>query len=251
MSRIKRDNEKQGLGFPIVGKIKIGMKHPEKGYPMALDYFVASGQYAKLFDEAFGEKPNCIKIIFHSSDIDHVCNERYEIRDSAGKLISDGDGAEFRIWSKAENKYIHESPATPAEWMKRVATKLTTDKYAAEWQQVLTLRFMIPAVKGIAGLWELTTKGKETSLKNVRDSFDSVLSIAGMVTNIPFDMCVQKHRSNTPNGRSYSVLSLTANLSQASLLEVHNLISDTGNVVKMLRAGELTEDKILQLKSGI
>lgn len=242
--RIKRE-EKKGLGFPIVGKIKIGMKHPEKGYPMALDYFVASGQYAKLFNEAFGDKPNCIKIIFHSSDIDHVCNERYEIRDSAGKLISDGDGAEFRIWSKAESKYIHEAPSNPTEWMQRVADKLKT-----EWQQVLTLRFMIPAVKGIAGLWELTTKGKETSLKNVRDSFDSVLDVAGMVTNIPFDMCVLKHKSNTPNGRSYSVLSLTANLSQASLLEVHNLISDTGNVMNLLRAGELTEEKILQLKSG-
>lgn len=242
--RIKRE-EKKGLGFPIVGKIKIGMKHPEKGYPMALDYFVASGQYAKLFNEAFGDKPSCIKIIFHSSDIDHVCNERYEIRDSAGKLISDGDGAEFRIWSKVENKYIHEAPANPTEWMQRVADRLKT-----EWQQVLTLRFMIPAVKGIAGLWELTTKGKETSLKNVRDSFDSVLEVAGAVVNIPFDLCVLKKKSNTPNGRSYSVLSLTANLSQASLLEVHNLISDTGNVVKLLRAGELTEEKILQLKSG-
>lgn len=246
MSRIKRDNEKQGLGFPIVGKIKIGMKHPEKGYPMALDYFVASGQYAKLFDEAFGEKPQCIKIIFHSSEIEHVCNERYEIRDSAGKLISDGDGQTFRVWSKDAEKYISETPENPDEWMQKVANKLKT-----EWKQALTLRFMIPAVKGIAGLWELTTKGKETSLKNVRDSFDSVLSIAGMVTNIPFDLCVEKHKSNTPNGRSYSVLSLTANLSQSSLLEVHNLISDTGNVVKMLRAGELTEDKILQLKSGL
>lgn len=246
MSRIKRDNEKQGLGFPIVGKIKIGMKHPEKGYPMALDYFVASGQYAKLFDEAFGEKPQCIKIIFHSSEIEHVCNERFEIRDSAGKLISDGDGQTFRVWSKDAEKYISETPENPDEWMQKVANKLKS-----EWKQALTLRFMIPAVKGIAGLWELTTKGKETSLKNVRDSFDSVLSIAGMVTNIPFDLYVEKHKSNTPNGRSYSVLSLTANLSQSSLLEVHNLISDTGNVVKMLRAGELTEDKILQLKSGI
>lgn len=242
--RIKRE-EKKGLGFPIVGKIKIGMKHPEKGYPMALDYFVASGQYAKLFNEAFGDKPSCIKIIFHSSDIDHVCNERYEIRDSAGKLISDGDGAEFRIWSKAENKYIHEAPANPTEWMQRVADRLKT-----EWQQVLTLRFMIPAVKGIAGLWELTTKGKETSLKNVRDSFDSVLEIAGAVVNIPFDLGIKYHVSNTPNAKKYSVLSLTANLSQASLLEVNRLLSDTGNVVKMLRAGELTEEKILQLKSG-
>ncbi len=243
--RIKREEEKKGIGFPIVGKIKVGMKHPEKGYPMALDYFVASGQYAKLFNEAFGEKPQCIKIIFHSSDIDHVCNERYEIRDSAGKLISDGDGREFRVWSKTEGRYITETPSKPTEWMQKVATKL-----GQEWMQVLTLRFMIPAVKGIAGLWELTTKGKETSLKNIRDSFDSVLEIAGSVVNIPFDLCANFHVSNTPSGKRYTVLSLTANLSQASLLEVHNLISDTGNVVKLLRAGELTEEKILQLKSG-
>ena len=244
MSRIKREGEEKGLGFPICGKIKIGMKHPEKGYPMALDYFLAQGQYAKLFHEALGEKPQCIKIIFHSSDIKQVCNERYEIRDSAGKLIADGDGQEFRVWSKADNKYVPEIPTNPSAWMDKVAAKLQT-----EWKQALTLRFMIPAVKGIAGLWELTTKGKETSLKNVRDSFDSVLEIASMVTNIPFDFCCEKHKSNTPNGRSYTVLSLTANLSQASLLEVHNLISDTGNVMRMLRAGELTEEKILQLKA--
>jgi len=243
--RIQRDKQTY-LGFPIVGKLKVGYTHPEKGYPISTDYFIPRGTYAKLFTDVYGEKPNVIKILFHSDDINTVCRERYEIRDDSGKLISESDGQLFKTWDKKLEKYVETRHDNPSEYMQKVAERLKK-----EWSEVLTINFMIPAVKGIGGLWSLTTKCKETSLKNIRDSFDAVQAIAGTVVNIPFDLAVVKHKSQSPSGRAYSVVSLTSNLSNESMLEVSRLLSDTTNVVRLLKEGQLTEEKIKQLKSGL
>ena len=95
--RIVRPETPQGLEFPEIGRLHIGMKN-DKGYPMSIDWFRATGKYADKFTEAYGEKPNTIQIIFPSDKVEYVCNERYEYRDNAGALLSDGDGKDFRLW---------------------------------------------------------------------------------------------------------------------------------------------------------
>lgn len=95
--RIKRNVAEERLSFPIIGKIKVGIK-TEKGYPKGVDYFVPSGKYSELFKRVYGDKPNTIQIVFISDDAKEACIERYEYRDDKGKLIAFGDGEIFNVW---------------------------------------------------------------------------------------------------------------------------------------------------------
>ena len=66
--RIERpEAHKPRLVLPRVGKIRIGVKNA-KGYPQSLDYFIATGKYAGLFLQAYGEKPQIIQIVFPDDD---------------------------------------------------------------------------------------------------------------------------------------------------------------------------------------
>ena len=49
--RIIRAQENNRLPWPIIGKIKCGIKS-DKGFPMSVDYFVPTGKYEALFKEA-------------------------------------------------------------------------------------------------------------------------------------------------------------------------------------------------------
>ena len=102
--RIINNTEVKRLPFPIVGRIKAGMK-PEKGYPMSLDHFIATGPYAPLFTQAYGENPSTIQIVFPSDDAELVCREEYVLRDNAGKLVSTGDGEDFKVYSEKTKAY--------------------------------------------------------------------------------------------------------------------------------------------------
>ncbi|MGF2526019.1 hypothetical protein ACQUW0_27255, partial [Ralstonia pseudosolanacearum] len=76
----------------------------------------------------------------------------------------------------------------------------------------LTLRFIVPAIRGVVGVWVLNTKGRASSVKNLRDSFDSVQAMRGTVTTSVFDLSVHFHKSNKPNQNSrYPVLELVCN----------------------------------------
>src|SRR6478609_8174432 len=102
MSRIVT-NPSNTAKLPIIGNIRVGekMKNAQgKEYPVSLDHFKATGDYAVKFHEAFGEKPTNFGIIFMADSIDDVCNERYELRDEkTGSLVGSGDGVNFKIWN--------------------------------------------------------------------------------------------------------------------------------------------------------
>ena len=76
----------------------------------------------------------------------------------------------------------------------------------------LTLRFIIPAVRGVVGVWQFSTKGAASSIKNIRNSFDGVQVMRGTVRNTVFDLSVQFAKSNKPGVSSrYPVVSMVAN----------------------------------------
>lgn len=138
--------------LPRVGFIKVGMKNA-KGYPQSVDYFIPQGKYASLFTKAYGDKPDTIQIVFVSDDPAQVCNEMYEYRDDAGKLIAWGDGETFNVWDG--QKYNELSVKDYPKLMHGVARKYPNRIVRAGgdgWQVTLTLTFIIPLVRGVAGV---------------------------------------------------------------------------------------------------
>ena len=211
--RILNKEKTKRLPFPILGRVACGEKS-EKGYPRSLDYFVASGKYAELFKSAYGDKPSTIQIVFPSDNPELVCREEYEFRDTQGKLVASGDGETFKVWSSKSKAYTILSVTEYPNLMEMVKSKYPSQ----EWKITLTLNFIIPKVRGIMGLWQFSTKGSASSIPQVRDTFDAVLSGNGHCSGIVFDLSVKMHTSQKPTTASkYPVVSLMPNESEEVL----------------------------------
>lgn len=206
----------QGAGIlelPEIGRLHIGKKQMGQNgreYPVSVDYFIPAGKYAGMFTTALGEKPQTIQVIFPDDSPEKVCNERYEYRDDKGALVARGDGRTFEIWDG--KRYVPYSVDAYPDIMDQIARNNPTKRGADNWDIVLTLRFIVPAVRGVVGVWQFTTKGRSSSIKNIRESFDAVKAMRGTVCNTVFDLSVQFAKSNKPGVNSrYPVVSLVAN----------------------------------------
>jgi len=236
--RIKRDREYGKIA--IIGKIKIGDKS-ESGYPRSLDHFIAKGDYAKMFHDAFGAEPKKIEIIFVSDILEEVCNERYELRDNAGKLYAFGDGVDFMVYDSVSDKMVKRQPETPTVFMQQCAEKLNTPKYTAKWMPTLTLTFIIPRIKGVFGAWQFITKAEASTIPTIVGTFDSVMERAGRISNIPFDLIVDKVKSQKPNSKNaFPVVKLIPNISEENLERIAELMSNNPAAL----TGKITEDRI-------
>lgn len=204
--------------IPIIGKIKVGQKAQTKEgkeYPQSLDYFRPMGRYEQEFYKAYGEKPTKLSIFFASDSLEVSCFERYEARDDKGKRTGVSDGQTCLVWDQASSRMITISPEDP-----RVAK-------AGKWRAALTLRFVLPEIQGIFGLWEFTTYGEKSTIPQIRETYDYVEQAAGTVRGVPFDLLVEKHKSESPDGlnRSYPVVSLVANLSAGNMDKLRAAVS--------------------------
>ena len=220
--RISRpDREINRVVLPRVGFIKVGMKNA-KGYPQSVDYFVPSGKYAGLFTQAYGDRPQTIQIVCPDDDAEKVCREEYQYRDDAGKLIAWGDGETFNVWDG--QKYNELSVKDYPKLMHGVARKFPNRSVRAGgdgWQVTLTLTFIIPLVRGVAGVWQFVTKGAASSIPGIRDTFDAMLSERGFVKGIIWDMNVQFAKSQKPGETSrYPVVSIVPNESEGNVAKV-------------------------------
>lgn len=204
------------LELPEIGRLHIGKKQAGQNgreYPVSVDYFIPSGKYAGMFTAALGERPQTIQVIFPDDSPEKVCNERYEYRDDKGALVARGDGRVFEIWDgKRYAPYsIEQFPDIMQQVTAKNPKKTLRDDYDG-WDISLTLRFIVPAVRGVVGVWQFSTKGRASSIKNIRNSFDGVQMMRGTVCQTVFDLSVQFAKSNKPNTNSrYPVVTLVAN----------------------------------------
>lgn len=221
--RIKRPEAQQSrLILPRVGQIKIGMKNAN-GYPQSVDYFIPTGKYARLFTQAYGEKPQTIQIVFPDDDPAKVCNERYEYRDDDGRLIAAGDGDTFQVWDgkKYETLTTEKYPNLMQSITKRYPNKKSRQPDCDGWEVTLTLNFIVPLVRGVAGVWQFATKGTASTIPQIRETFDGMLAERGFCKGIIFDLNVQFATTQKPGDRSrFPVVSLVPNESADNVLKV-------------------------------
>lgn len=225
------------LELPEIGRLHIGKKQTGQNgreYPVSVDYFIPSGKYAGMFTDALGEKPATIQIIFPDDDPLKVCNERYEFRDDKGALVARGDGRIFEIWDG--KKYAPYSIEQYPDIMAQIAANNPTKRGADNWDVALTLRFIVPAVRGVVGVWQFSTKGRASSIKNIRNSFDGVQLMRGTVTQTVFDLSVQFAKSNKPGNNSrYPVVSLVANDNRVN--EIREMLAPEQTTKNLLISG--------------
>lgn len=236
--RITRKEIKR-IVLPRVGFIKVGIKEvgrSGKEYPKSVDYFVPSGKYAGLFTKAYGEKPQTIQIMFPDDDPANVCNEMYEYRDDEGRRIAYGDGDTFMVWNG--KKYAELTTSEYPNLMRGVSERYPNRLVRAGedgWQVTLTVTFLIPLVRGIAGVWQFISKGSASTIPNIRDAFDTMLEERGFVKGIIWDMSVQYATSQKPGDRSrYPVVTIVPNESEGNV----RLIKEAFKPVKLIEDGK-------------
>lgn len=225
--RIRRpETEVNRLPFPRVGSIKVGMKS-DKGYPKSVDYFIPAGKYAGMFTNVYGDKPQTIQIIFPDDDPGKVCNERYEYRDDSGQLVAEGDGEIFKVWDG--KNYQNLSTKDYPDLMKSIAKRFPNKLFAKNgdgWKISLTLNFVIPMVKGIAGVWTFTTNGSASTIPAIRSIFDKMLEERGYCKGIVFDLSVKFATTQKPGDKSrYPVVSLIPNESAENIEKIKNVLN--------------------------
>lgn len=250
--RIKRPEAKNNrLALPFLGKLKIGEKN-QHGYPVSIDYFKPSGKYAKLFTQAYGDKPQTVQIVFPSDDPLQVCCEQYEYRNDKGDLIATGDGESFRVWDGT--KYININTKEHPRLMQSINLRYPNKEGAKQrsnfckncashcyeyvnsifgWRIKLTLNFIIPRVRGVAGVWIFETNGNESTIPNIRETFDTMLKEKGFCKGIIFDLNVQFVKTQKPGDKSrFPVVSLVPNQSPENMeliKEAYEPIKAIGN----------------------
>ena len=227
--RIQRVQSTQENILPRIGMIKTGFKDA-KGIPRSVDHFIATGNYNEFFHKEFGKEPQKIEIVFISDDFRKVCNEELVLRDNAGKRIAYGDGVNFKVWSRTENKgrggYVDRNIEDTPDLHEQI---LKAYPKAGEWKETLTLNFIIPRIRGIAGQWQYSTHGAASTIPTVREAFDQVLAARGFVKGIIFDMTVKMHVSNAPDSKSrYPVVNIVPNMSEANVQLVKNTLLKQG-----------------------
>lgn len=219
--RIIRKEQVNRLPLPRVGVIKIGYRD-EKGFPKSVNYFIPQSKYASLFTKAYGDKPDTIQIVFASDDPAQVCNERYEYRDDDGRLLASGDGETFQVWNGKQYQQftVTDYPNLMAGIEKKHPNKLY-HRTGEGWQIILTLNFVIPCVRGVAGVWQFSTKGTASTIPQIRDVFDEMKERRGFVKNIIFDMNVKFAKSQKPGDNSrYPVVSIVPNESEENIRKI-------------------------------
>lgn len=238
-SRIIRKNGGQAVSrLPLIGNIRIGEKRKNsagKEYPVSLDYFKATGDYASKFYEVHDEKPTKLQVIFISDEDFQSCYEEWDGRDKEGRRSGYGDGEKYWLWNGKEYK-----ETTDKEEVKQYS-KVNNVK----WKPILTLHFIIPKIRGVFGCWKFSTSGDKSSMIAIREMYDEIKSQAGTVVNIPFDLTVKKVKSNKPGEKSvFPVVNLVPNISSENMEQLREFLS-AGTNIKQL--GMLTEEKLAAL----
>lgn len=235
IQRPKADGDKWIL--PRAGFIKTGYKD-DKGFPRSVDYFIASGKYAKYFTDAYPGKPQTLHVVFLSDDPMDSCAERFEYRDKDGRLYAFGDGVNFEYWDK--EKYNPTTIEQIPDIQERIANKVESKR---GWEITLSLKFLLPKIRGIAGYWQFNTRGAQSTIPHIIGAFDSILENRGFIRGVIFDLNVEFAKSQKPGSKSrYPVVTLVPNVSEENvkMMKEAFLKSDT---TKLLSDDSIPEGK--------
>lgn len=238
--------QRTGMPIPEIGRIKIGEKilsRNNKEIPSSLDYFRATGPFATQFHEQFGAKPTKILIVFISDNFSDSCNEEYACWEN-GKRYGWGDGEIMNVYDPSIKDY-------------RTVSKDDPLLKGKKWDIMLTLRFVIPEMRGILGHWVFTTKGAKTTIPSIVKAFDFVKERVGTVVGVPFELSVERAKGYNPGeARQYSRVKLVPVISEQYMTKVKEMLKSGVNItdiapIMVSEAKLLNEAEIAKLPAAI
>jgi hypothetical protein len=199
--------------IPRIGKIHLGHKHPEKGYPMKDDHFVfnekipaeVKAEIAKLY----GNKVTSLDIIIPTEDDEYWCSQYYRLYSASQGLICKGDG------TIATCKIDTATGAYPNKDTKKVIThsglscagKECPSYKEGKCHEVMNLQFLMPKVAGL-GIWQIDT-GSINSIININSCAELIRGLFKRISMIPLKLTLEPKEVNNPeSGKKQTVFVL-------------------------------------------
>lgn len=254
--------------LPVVGKIKVGAKD-DRGFPVSLPYFRATGRHSEIFHTLLGEKPTSLVITFLRNDpVIHRWELVVSVPTKGARLMGmslppgeDDQGVfqEFRIWNGKE--WIHTKvrsqhqetqllSAALDHWRPQASQKTQRD---LRWKKKIYIHFMIPKLKQILGEWSFETTAK-TSTENILGPIRTALKgSGGRLSLVPFEMSVNYHtkfEASTHN-QSFPIVSLNPLLDDHYLetLRTTDVLAASG--LKLLTPQVIDETRGVHLDTSV
>lgn len=209
--------------LPRLGKIHLGIKHPEKGYPMKTDYFVFPkdhSDYAKIV-KLYGEQPKELPILIPVEDEEMWRTQYYKAYDQTHGLICKGDGeAAMRMIDVKTGDLPGKTTGTITMKEMTCAGKNCPDYQNKKCHQVMNLRFILPEVPGL-GVWQIDT-GSINSILNINSCAKLIKNAFGRISLIPLKLTLEPVQVNNPQDgkrQTVFVLNLRTSVTLAQLAD--------------------------------
>uniref|UniRef100_A0A6M3J2M9 Uncharacterized protein n=1 Tax=viral metagenome TaxID=1070528 RepID=A0A6M3J2M9_9ZZZZ len=245
-------NLSETVRLPRLGKIHLGTKHPEKGYPMKADHFIFPedhADYGKLV-ELFGKTPKKLSVFIPVEDEDTWASQYYKSYNLTFGLVCKGDGelatrmqdvktGELPTANKAGTVALQEIPCKGTECPEYLAKKC---------HEVMNLRFILPEIPGL-GVWQIDT-GSKNSILNINSCAKIIKRAFGRISMIPLSLTFEPMQVNNPDtGKKQTVyvLNLRTDVTMAKLAEAARESLST----LQLKAPDLEEAFQLEVEKDI
>lgn len=200
--------------LPRLGKIHLGTRHPDKGYPMKTDYFVCPPEVQAIF----GEKPKELRILIPVEDEEKWASQFYRCYSKTRGLICKGDGITAMRMIDTQTGAMADRDSK-AITMKEIPCKgRECPDYKIKCKEVMNLQFLLPEVKGL-GVWQIDTSSRN-SIININSMADLIKAIYKKITMIPLLLTLEPKEVNNPDDgkkQTVYVLNLRVNMKLADL----------------------------------
>jgi hypothetical protein len=220
--------------MPRLGKIRLGYRHPEKGYPVRTDYFIfpkthpAYSELVRLFgspdDADPARRPRELRILIPAEDEEKWFSQYYRCYSASRGLICKGDGqTASRVCILGTHDLAWKDPDSehplPTKHEAIECHGRDCEHYQLRHcQEVANLQFIIPEVAGL-GIWQIDT-GSINSIININSASEMIKGLFGRISMIPLLLTLEEKEVPDPETgkkRQIFVLNLRSNAKMMEL----------------------------------
>ena len=199
--------------FPRIGKIRLGLKDKDRGFPVKTDYFVFDPDddaVKQEFSDIYGEKPKALDIMFASEDLDSVFPQ-YLKRYAFGSLICKGDGEKGIEKKYDENKKLIGEQSVKCEGCKYSKDTVGKNgkKISKKCKPLASLMILLPKVPGI-GVYQLDTSSYH-SIVNINAGIKLVKALYKRISGIPLKLLLSP-RTVQVEGRATIIYTISLSI---------------------------------------
>ena len=219
----------ENVRLPRLGKIHLGTKHPEKGYPMKADHFVLPVDHADYGElvKVFGTVPTELRILIPVEDEEAWASQYYKSYNLTYGLVCKGDGESAMRMLDVKTNQLPKADTPGTVKMQEMLCLgrgcpdyKNKEKGKPQCHEVMNLRFILPEIPGL-GAWQIDT-GSKNSILNINNSARIIKRAFGRISMIPLKLTFEPQQVNIPEtGKKQTVyvLNLRTDVTLAQLAD--------------------------------